>query len=265
MYRHTFSLAGVSLAILFLLSGCVTDDLAQLQSDVNELHSRIYQMQRSNERQTTTTTSSLRQVSNEISDAFDEIRFKQSSLEEKVDQLSNRLLTQEQQMETMEAAVAQLENKMGQGDQTLRNDLDTQWQQQESTSASQVTQLNQLRSDLTAFQERQKGETAALNETVRKISNDLQKEMSGLHTEVQNVYQDILKELGSTKETAPAPAAETTAPGGSYSGDEYVVGTGDTLSGIARKVGVTPEALKEANGITDPNMIRVGQHLKVPK
>ncbi|HOE12695.1 MAG TPA: LysM peptidoglycan-binding domain-containing protein [bacterium] len=265
MYRHSFSLAGVSLAVLVLSGGCVTDDLAQLQSDVNELHSRIYQMQRSNERQTTTTTSSLRQVSKEISDAFDEIRFTQSGLEEKVDQLSNRLLTQEQRMEAMEASVAQLENKMGQSDQTLRNDLNTQRQQQETTSAAQVAEINQLRSDLTAFQERHKSEMTALNETVRKMSSDLQKEMNGLHAEVRNVYQDILKELGSTKETAPAATAETTTPASSYSGDEYIVETGDTLNGIARKLGVTTEALSEANGITDPNMIRVGQHLKVPK
>jgi LysM repeat protein len=44
----------------------------------------------------------------------------------------------------------------------------------------------------------------------------------------------------------------------------YVVRAGDTLSGIARRMGTTVEALQRANGITNPNQIRVGQRLTIP-
>ncbi len=44
----------------------------------------------------------------------------------------------------------------------------------------------------------------------------------------------------------------------------YTVISGDTLYGIARKLHVTSQALQEANGITDPGKIRIGQILKVP-
>ncbi len=45
---------------------------------------------------------------------------------------------------------------------------------------------------------------------------------------------------------------------------EYTVVSGDMMSRIARKHGVTPEAIAKANGIPDPNKIGVGDVLKIP-
>lgn len=44
----------------------------------------------------------------------------------------------------------------------------------------------------------------------------------------------------------------------------YTVAPGDTLSAIAARFGVTVDALIAANGIEDPNYIRVGQVLRIP-
>ncbi|MDP9021729.1 MAG: M23 family metallopeptidase, partial [Actinomycetota bacterium] len=44
----------------------------------------------------------------------------------------------------------------------------------------------------------------------------------------------------------------------------YVVQHGDTLSGIAKRVGTTVRALTDSNGIADPDRIRVGQRLQIP-
>lgn len=44
----------------------------------------------------------------------------------------------------------------------------------------------------------------------------------------------------------------------------YTVKSGDTLSSIARALGVSATALATLNGITNPNLIRVGQVLRVP-
>jgi membrane-bound lytic murein transglycosylase D len=45
---------------------------------------------------------------------------------------------------------------------------------------------------------------------------------------------------------------------------EYHIRHGDTLSSIARRVGVSAESLAEANGIRNPRTLRPGQRLKVP-
>ncbi len=45
---------------------------------------------------------------------------------------------------------------------------------------------------------------------------------------------------------------------------EYVVRKGNTLFGIAQFFGTTVEKILSANQIADPNMIYVGQNLKIP-
>lgn len=70
----------------------------------------------------------------------------------------------------------------------------------------------------------------------------------------------------------PAPQASPDAPqeppspstGSSEGTHTYVVQSGDTLDGLARRFGVSAEALASANKIGDPNLIRVGQVLIIP-
>ncbi len=57
-----------------------------------------------------------------------------------------------------------------------------------------------------------------------------------------------------TKPAAPAKPKETV----------YTVKAGDTLSGIAAKYGTTYQKLAEYNNIKNPNLIYVGQKIKIP-
>jgi membrane-bound lytic murein transglycosylase D len=45
---------------------------------------------------------------------------------------------------------------------------------------------------------------------------------------------------------------------------DYVVKRGDTLSGIARRVGVSASDLQATNGITNPRRLQIGQQLSIP-
>jgi len=66
--------------------------------------------------------------------------------------------------------------------------------------------------------------------------------------------------------TTPAAAPISSAGGGDQSiPDTYVVRSGDNLSEIAARFGVTLEALMAANGIQNPDWIAVGQKLVIPK
>lgn len=71
-----------------------------------------------------------------------------------------------------------------------------------------------------------------------------------------------------TPAPTPAPSATPTpAPSASPSATAektYVVKSGDTLNAIAAKFGVTASALQSYNNITNPNLLKVGQVLKIP-
>jgi LysM repeat protein len=55
-------------------------------------------------------------------------------------------------------------------------------------------------------------------------------------------------------ENAPSPAPVS----------EYTLNSGDNLYAVSRRLQVTYSELMEANGITDPRQLRIGQKLKVP-
>ncbi len=252
-------LIGFLALLLAGMAGCANKELAEVQEDVTDIHSRLYQMQRSSERQTSVTTDTLRRVTEKINSTFEEIRFTQSSLEEKIDQLSNRLLEAERQLESLQSGQAQTRTEMDQQNRALRSEMAQQKQQLEALLRKTAGDVSGLRSELSALEDREQKDIQAINQNLSRVESDLRTRMNNLDKEVQGVYQDILKELGGT-----VPET-TTAQGESYSGQTYTVAPGDTLGGIAQAFGVTREELQDANGITDPNKIIVGQVLRIPK
>lgn len=65
---------------------------------------------------------------------------------------------------------------------------------------------------------------------------------------------------GSTSKGAVAPKAAVAKPAATT----HAVKAGETLTSIAKRYGVTTDALMRANGITDPTKLKVGQKLKIP-
>jgi len=63
-------------------------------------------------------------------------------------------------------------------------------------------------------------------------------------------------------ETEPAPKPETTPPPASSS--SYLVVSGDTVSAIASRLGVSTQALLDANGLTSSSIIHIGDKLTIP-
>ena len=70
------------------------------------------------------------------------------------------------------------------------------------------------------------------------------------------IAQEVNARLGAQADKPQAPAAPA--------GKTYTVVKGDTLSEIAVKYGTTVDTLVELNGISNPNLIVVGQKIKLP-
>jgi LysM repeat protein len=99
-------------------------------------------------------------------------------------------------------------------------------------------------------------------------------------TDIPASTQDASISVGGAVPTATVPAATATpTPTGTVvvvptatptatpppgQGTIYIVRTGDTLYSIARRFGVTVQAIMAANNISNPNLIYVGQQLIIP-
>lgn len=68
--------------------------------------------------------------------------------------------------------------------------------------------------------------------------------------------------------TVPGASGSGSASGGGggkgSAGRQHTVGSGDTLSGIAARYGVSQDALKRANGIGPTNVVMLGARLRIP-
>lgn len=87
-------------------------------------------------------------------------------------------------------------------------------------------------------------------------SEDRKKERASKGQSYYEKYEQEAAHKPDTPET-PAPSPENTE-------EVYIVKSGDTLSAIARKYNTTYQKLAAYNGIANPNLIYVGQKIKVP-
>ena len=122
-------------------------------------------------------------------------------------------------------------------------------QQQLDDLQTQVKQLRQAgagvaASDLQALENRIRVVDAAREKDKQVILDELAKQLAA---------------IGGAKGPGKSP---TTPPG---EGREHVVQKGDTLTTIAKAYGVSVEDLKKANNLSNPNDLKIGQKLTIPK
>ncbi len=113
-----------------------------------------------------------------------------------------------------------------------------------------------------------------LNRTIAELNRSVQADLSEQRREILTQVAAQLEKMGKqtnaaldalAKNQAARPAVQT-----SFSEDfpkqgiNYTVQTGDTLSGIAQKNGAKMQDIINANKLSDPTKIRVGQTLFIP-
>jgi len=77
-------------------------------------------------------------------------------------------------------------------------------------------------------------------------------------------FESLRRALLAAMIVACGLAGSIQAPSWAQTTTEYVVQSGDTLLGIAIKLNTSAAALQALNGLSDPNVLRAGQVLKVP-
>ena len=134
-----------------------------------------------------------------------------------------------------------------------------------------------LRSDMDALRAAQARAVsgAADTQALRATLGNLEQRMHALEASRERDKQELVDVLskkitqimggGAPASTGRQKSGGSKSSSGGGGGGDYLVKSGDTLSGIASSHGVTVSALREANGIKKDNQLRAGQKLVIPK
>ena len=98
----------------------------------------------------------------------------------------------------------------------------------------------------------------ANNADVQAIRADLDKGLADIALNEKTLADQItaLQKVATAPKAATGKSAAPAGPG------EYSVAKGDTLGGIAKKVGLSVKALQDLNPGVNPNRMQIGQKLK---
>jgi LysM repeat protein len=97
-----------------------------------------------------------------------------------------------------------------------------------------------------------------------KLSAKLDRAVRALEERDAKLQKETIQTI-SAKMATIMKAQISTGGGTSGTGLEHVVESGQTLSAIAQAYGVTVSAIVKANKLPNPNSVRVGQKLFIPR
>jgi LysM repeat protein len=186
------------------------------------------------------TKDEISQVQGNLSEEVLSLKRNHSQLQMELEDTSQRSQTFQQSTRSNQAALASrlesLENRLVQLEEKISN-IGSEWKKTES-------KLQQsLQNQSKEMELKRSADLAKMDQKLNIILEEVSKE-----------NERILNDLRSIKQSP------------SQGGDGFhVVQAGESLSRIASRYGVTPSEVAQANGITNPNSIRVGQKLKIPK
>jgi LysM repeat protein len=147
-------------------------------------------------------------------------------------------------------------------------------QQRLGELALTVEQLGRENSSLQSKANQSYATIEQLNKAIADLNRTLQGDLSEQKREILQQVATQLERMGKqtnaalealAKNQAARPAVQTNfAEDFPKQGINYTVQTGDTLSAIAQKNGAKMQDIVNANKLSDPTKIRVGQTLFIP-
>jgi LysM repeat protein len=134
-------------------------------------------------------------------------------------------------------------------------------EQQEKRITQMHTQLQQLlQQKLDAIVEEVGRENLRLQNEMAAMNRDIV-QFQGLINRVNGEVRGLAGQVGDLARRQDSMAGARSAAG---SGGEHIVQKGETLSLIAQRYGVTVAAVKASNGLSNANLIQIGQSLVIP-
>lgn len=107
-----------------------------------------------------------------------------------------------------------------------------------------------------------------LQQRIAQLENQLRTLDAARERDRKEIIDSLSSKLSAVVASKPAPRPAPAAPSqrrtGTQEGYEHVVESGQTLSAIASAYNVSTKSIIEANSLTRPDQLRVGQKLFIP-
>jgi LysM repeat protein len=133
--------------------------------------------------------------------------------------------------------------------------------------------LEDLRGDFAGFGEQMAGHVSALDERSEAATAEIRKaraEAEELDRQRETDREELLGRMNVILEEVVRENAalreriESLESSAFTFGQMHRVQKGESVASIAQQYGVTPEAIVEANDLSDANLIHIGQELLIP-
>lgn len=138
----------------------------------------------------------------------------------------------------------------------------------ERVQRNQAGQLNDVVRDAqlrAALADLQKTMAAADADLRRQVIREVTQQIEQLGKQTQAAIDAVARSAASRPTVSTPPSRTTFSDDFPKEGISYVVKRGDTLSGIATRNNSTVRDIQNANQISDPGSIQVGQTLFIPQ
>jgi len=127
-------------------------------------------------------------------------------------------------------------------------------------------QIDQIWSEIERIRKSNRDELDGMADALQVRVDDLEKEIARLEAARASDKKEIVDKMTATiSEIVAASAANRAGASGSQFGREHTVEAGQTLSEIAAAYGVSMRVIIDANSLSSPDKLRVGQTLFIPE
>ena len=146
--------------------------------------------------------------------------------------------------------------------------MQEQYQRLQGTVEGMQLEVERLRTELDRYRAESSRGAASQSDALRAQVDDLERRLRALDQARERDRQAIIDSLSGKISQVMASSKPKSTPVAkkpiSNEGYEHVVESGQSLSAIASAYGVSAQAIIQANGLDNPNQLRVGQKLFIP-
>jgi len=241
-------------------TGCFFGQLQRTEEQIRILETRLEILDENTRRSYEESEKGLQDLFHGLKKQSDVVQRNQLRMNAQLEDLSKEVLKMRRDLDANNQKAGSLESRLDTAESVLKTDLAKALASLEKDQKSfQAAIRKELADSKAANLKAVKDSESRLEKADASSEAKLRQELSKLKTEIAASFREIenlVRGLGPGDGTVPPKAIAEGFP--------HVVAKGESLSLIAQDYGVRLQDIIDANGITDPSKLQIGQEIIIP-